>query len=61
MKVFEVITTEFALNDLSLARAFYNNQSTELGDYFFDSLITDIESLTFYAGIHLKEDKFYKI
>lgn len=61
MKVFEVITTEFALNDLSLARAFYNNQSTELGDYFFDSLITDIESLTFYAGIHLKEDKFYKM
>ena len=61
MNIFEVITTEFALNDLQLGRAFYENQSKELGDYFFDSLITDIESLTFYAGIHIKEDGFYKM
>ena len=60
-KVFKVVTTEFALDDLELGRAFYANKSIELGDYFFDSLITDIESLNFYAGIHIGEDGFYKM
>lgn len=61
MKIFKVLTTEFALNDLELGRQFYSKNSNELGNYFFDSLITDIESLGFYAGIHLKEDGFYKL
>ena len=61
MNVFKVITTEFALNDLTVGRAFYNKQSKELGDYFFDSLIADIESLSFYAGIHSQENGFYRI
>ena len=61
MKVFKVIITEFALDDLELGRAFYANKSIKLGEYFFDSLITDIESLNFYAGIHIREDGFYKM
>lgn len=61
MQLFKVITTEFAISDLQLGRAFYNRQSKELGDYFFDNLITDIESLSFYAGIHIKENGFYKM
>lgn len=61
MKTFRVITTEFALNDLQLAKAFYENQSKELGNYFFNTLVTDIESLTFYAGIHLQVGGFYKM
>jgi hypothetical protein len=31
---------------------FYENQSQGLGDYFFNSLFSDIDSLRLYAGIH---------
>ncbi|MBU1669134.1 type II toxin-antitoxin system RelE/ParE family toxin [bacterium] len=61
MKIFEVLVTEDSLNDLELSRAFYEKQAIELGNYFYDSLITDIESLHFYAGIHMKEYGAYKM
>jgi len=31
-----------------------------VGEYFFDSLISDLESLKFYAGIHSKKFDFYR-
>ena len=61
MKLYTVITTEFALDDLEAGRIFYEKQASRLGDYFFDSLVTDIESLHFYAGIHMQEYGYYKI
>lgn len=41
-----------AMSDLLEGRQFYHKQGEGLGDYFFDSLISDIDSLTLYAGIH---------
>lgn len=41
-----------ALEDLATAREFYGSQSDGIGDYFFDSLFSEIDSLTLYAGIH---------
>jgi plasmid stabilization system protein ParE len=41
-----------ALEDLATAREFYDSQSDGIGDYFFDSLFSEIDSLTLYAGIH---------
>ena len=41
-----------AFNDLSAGRRFYNRQGEGLGDYFLDSLFSDIDSLNLYAGIH---------
>jgi len=61
MKFYTVITTEFALEDLKLAQNFYENQAPQLGDYFFDTLLTDIESLHLYASIHIKEFGYYKM
>jgi plasmid stabilization system protein ParE len=61
MKFYTVITTEFALKDLKLAQNFYENQAPQLGDYFFDALVTDIESLHIYAGIHSREFGYYKM
>ena len=61
MKLYTVITTEFALHDLKLAQTFYESQAPELGGYFFDALVTDIESLHLYAGIHIKEYGYYKM
>ncbi len=40
------------LDDLSEGRLFYEKQGEGLGEYFFDSLFSDIDSLTLYGGIH---------
>ena len=41
-----------ALEDLIDGFRFYESQSKGLGDYFLDSIFSDIESLHLYAGIH---------
>lgn len=38
-----------ALDDLSEARSFYEKQGEGLGEYFFDSLFSDVDSLTLYG------------
>ena len=41
-----------ALEDLTIGREFYDQQQEGVGDYFFDSLFSEIDSLVLYAGIH---------
>lgn len=41
-----------AKQDLVNGFRFYESQSPGLGDYFLDSLFSDIDSLQLYAGIH---------
>ena len=41
-----------AMQDLIEGSRFYEMQSEGLGDYFLDSLFSDIDSLQVYAGIH---------
>ena len=41
-----------ALADLRVGFRFYERQSPGLGNYFLDSLYSDIDSLILYAGIH---------
>ena len=43
-----------ALDDLDAGRRFYERQQPGLGEYFLDSLYSDIDSLLLYAGIHQK-------
>ena len=43
-----------AVEDLEKARIFYEKQGEGLGDYFFDTLFSDIDSLTIFGGIHRK-------
>lgn len=49
-----------AMEDLSLARQFYDSQQEGIGDYFFDSLFAEIDSLAVYAGIHTIHFGFYR-
>jgi plasmid stabilization system protein ParE len=49
-----------AREDLLLGISFYNQQQEGLGNYFYDVLISDIESLQIYAGIHSKINNFYR-
>ena len=41
-----------AQQDLVEGFQFYESQSEGLGDYFLDSIFSDIDSLQIYAGIH---------
>jgi len=50
-----------ALEDLAEGRLFYERQGEGLGEYFFDSLFSDIDSLTLYAGIHPKVFGYHRM
>ena len=54
MKTREVIVLNEVVEDLKEGQIFYNRKESGIGDYFFDSLISDLESLRLYAGIHNK-------
>jgi plasmid stabilization system protein ParE len=49
-----------ALDDLEAGRRFYERQQAGLGDYFLDSLFSDIDSLLLYAGIHEKVFGYFR-
>jgi len=49
-----------ALDDLVAGREFYDRQSEGIGDYFFDSLFADIDSLSLFGGIHHRMLGFHR-
>jgi hypothetical protein len=61
MKVDNVFILEAAVEDLNKGRSFYELQAPGIGDYFWDCLITDIESLIIYAGVHCKSSGFFRM
>ena len=50
-----------AVEDLHSGRLFYENQGEGIGEYFFDSLFSDIDSLVLYAGIHQKVFGYHRL
>jgi plasmid stabilization system protein ParE len=40
---------------------FYKSQNEGLGDYFLDSILSDIESLYIYAGVHIQIANYYRL
>lgn len=50
-----------AIEDLIDGRRFYDLQELGVGDYFFDSVFADIDSLILYAGIHPKIFGFFRM
>jgi hypothetical protein len=42
-------------------REFYETQGIGIGDYFFDSIFSDIDSLALYGGIHSKVYGFHRM
>ncbi|MBW6519938.1 MAG: hypothetical protein K0A99_02855 [Desulfoarculaceae bacterium] len=55
MKIKEVFILEEAFDDLNEGKVFYDLQETGVGEYFWDCLVADMESLIVYAGIHSKK------
>jgi len=50
-----------AQDDLSDGFDFYERQQEGLGEYFQESLFSDIESLRLYAGIHPKRFGYHRL
>jgi plasmid stabilization system protein ParE len=61
MKINHIQILFDAENDLYEGRAFYDKQGENVGDYFWDSLLSDIESLVIFAGVHRKKFGFYRM
>ena len=61
MKVKDILILKEAFDDLNEGKAFYDIQEPGVGDYFWDCMISDIESLIIYAGIHRKQLGLYKM
>lgn len=47
-----VVILEDAAEDLESAAQFYESCATGVGDYFFDSILSDLDSLVLFAGVH---------
>jgi len=47
--------------DMLQAIHFYEKQSAGLGNYFLDTIMSDIESLHIYAGIHIKMWEYHRL
>lgn len=56
-----VLLQKEAVDDLEEGRLFYEKSGTGVGDYFWDSLLSDIESLVIYAGVHSRNFGFYRM
>jgi len=61
MKNYLLSLTELAKKDLQIGENFYERQAPSLGNYFIDSLLVDLGSLKFYAGIHEQHFGYYKM
>ena len=61
MNVNNIIALEEVLIDLKIAEEFYEKQNKGLGAYFKDTIISDIESLWLYSGIHNKVFGLYRL
>ena len=50
-----------AEKDIATGITFYESQKNGLGKYFLDSILSDIESLHIYAGIHIVIGDYYRL
>jgi len=48
-----------AIDDLAAGYRFYQQQAERLGSYFLDTLLSDIQSLSLYAGVDGRRNPGY--
>src|SRR5690606_31849375 len=49
-----------AMQDLENGKHFYELQQEGVGEYFLDSLFSDIDALLLYAGTHSQHHDYYR-
>jgi hypothetical protein len=57
----KVILLDEAIDDLEVGSIFYDTQQLGIGDYFVNSLLSDISSIEFYSGIHPIRFGYYRM
>lgn len=58
MNIKDILAIEEVKGDLDDGEEFYDSQENGIGTYFRDCIISDIESLRLYAGVHAKHFDF---
>jgi len=61
MKIHDVVILNQVKEDLIEGKEFYDSSEEGVGNYFFDSIVSNIESLKIYAGIHSKHYGLYRM
>jgi len=56
-----VVILSEAAEDIENAKRFYDSIDVGLGDYFSDSIISDLESLSLFHGIHAKHFQLHRM
>ena len=59
--MYKIKISEEAEADIEKGMLFYESQSEGLGAYFLDAIMSDIESLHIYGGIHFKIENYYRL
>ena len=57
----KVRVISLGLKRLTIGRRFYDQQQEGVGDYFFDSLFSEIDSLVLHAGVHRIQFGFHRM
>ncbi|MFT4194197.1 hypothetical protein [Ottowia sp.] len=56
----QIRVLSLAQGDLRQGRAFYEQQQPGIGDYFLDSLFSDVDALLLHAGVHEQHFGYYR-
>lgn len=56
-----VVVLEEAAADLEFGGEFYESREPGIGNYFVESLLSDLDSLALYAGIHGRHFGFHRM
>jgi hypothetical protein len=56
-----VVVLEDAAEDIESGRRFYESCEAGVGDYFAESILSDLDSLVLYAGIHPVYFGFHRV
>jgi len=57
----KVVVLQDAAADMEAGREFYESCEAGVGEYFIDSLLSDLDSLVLYAGIHRRHFGLYRM
>ncbi len=56
-----VAILEDAAEDMEAGRRFYESRESGIGDYFIELILSDLDSLVLYAGIHPRHFGFHRM